>query len=266
MRCPAPLWSPRSAGGTGLQHAVALYEAWPVPTPVRGEGGRGGEEEGHSLMSVRKEGDTREVVVDLDDWADLADRKIKEAQAAGHFDNLPGFGKPLQLYENPLEGEWALAHRILRNANISPPWIELQQQVQRRSDALRAQTGAGRTAVARPAPTAADTALLGTCARHQATPRGQRRGADTLPARGGGIGPPADLLQRGASAASLPATKAAPHTKACRRDLRQGLPAARRFAVTPARLGSYAPYSLSDHRSWMVHLRHKRRHRWAGAL
>ena len=89
-------------------------------------------------MSVRKEGDTREVVVDLDDWADLADRKIKEAQAAGHFDDLPGLGKPLQLYDNPLEGEWALAHRILRNANISPPWIELQQQVQRRSDALRA--------------------------------------------------------------------------------------------------------------------------------
>ena len=78
------------------------------------------------------------MVVDLDDWADLADRKIKEAQAAGHFDDLPGLGKPLQLYDNPLEGEWALAHRILRNANISPPWIELQQQVQRRSDTLRA--------------------------------------------------------------------------------------------------------------------------------
>ena len=63
-------------------------------------------------MSVRKEGDTREVVVDLDDWADLAERKIKEAQAAGHFDNLPGLGKPLQLDDNPHEGEWALAHRI----------------------------------------------------------------------------------------------------------------------------------------------------------
>ena len=89
-------------------------------------------------MSVRKEGDTREMVVDLDDWADLADRKIKEAQAAGHFNDLPGLGKPLQLYDNPLEGEWALAHRILRNANISPPWIALQQQVQRRGDDLRA--------------------------------------------------------------------------------------------------------------------------------
>ena len=91
-----------------------------------------------AAMSVRKEGDGHEVVVDLDDWADLADRKIKEAQAAGHFDNLPGLGRPLQLYENPLEGEWALAHRIMRNADISPPWIGLQQQVQRRSDALRA--------------------------------------------------------------------------------------------------------------------------------
>ena len=89
-------------------------------------------------MSVRKEGDTREVVVDLDDWAGLAERKIKEAQAAGHFDKLPGLGQPLQLDDNPHEGEWALAHRILRNANISPPWIEIQQQVQRRSDDLRA--------------------------------------------------------------------------------------------------------------------------------
>ncbi len=88
-------------------------------------------------MSVRKEGDAREVVVDLDDWADLAERKIKEAQAAGYFDNLPGLGQPLQLDDNPHEGEWALAHRILRNANISPPWIALQQQVQRRGDTLR---------------------------------------------------------------------------------------------------------------------------------
>lgn len=88
-------------------------------------------------MSVRKEGDEREVVINLDEWADLTDRKIKEAQVAGHFDNLPGFGKPLQLYENPLEGEWALAHRILRNANASPPWIELQQQLQTHGDTLR---------------------------------------------------------------------------------------------------------------------------------
>ena len=89
-------------------------------------------------MSVRKEGDKHEVVVDLDAWADLAERKIKEAQAAGHFDKLPGLGQPLQLDDNPHEGEWALAHRILRNANISPPWIALQQQVQRHRDALRA--------------------------------------------------------------------------------------------------------------------------------
>ena len=189
-------------------------------------------------MSVRKEGDTREVVVDLDDWADLADRKIKEAQAAGHFDDLPGLGKPLQLYDNPLEGEWALAHRILRNANISPPWIELQQAGPAPPRRPPRQAGGGRTAATRPAPTAADAALLGTCACHQATPHGQRRGASTLPARGGGAGPPAGRLQCGASPAPLLAPKGAPHATARRRDLRQGLPTARRLAVTLASRGA----------------------------
>ena len=88
-------------------------------------------------MSVHKENGEREVLVGLDDWENLADRKIREAQITGHFDGLPGFGTPLHLSGNPLEGEWALAHRVLRNANARPRWIDLQQQVQSCSDSLR---------------------------------------------------------------------------------------------------------------------------------
>ena len=49
----------------------------------------------------------------------IAERRIDEAVARGEFDNLPGAGQPLDLYEDPLvPPEARMARRILRNAEI----------------------------------------------------------------------------------------------------------------------------------------------------
>lgn len=57
-------------------------------------------------------------------WESLTERLIREAQERGDFDDLPGHGRPLQLDDDPREGEMGLAYHLLRNARVAPPWIE----------------------------------------------------------------------------------------------------------------------------------------------
>ena len=52
----------------------------------------------------------------------FADRRIIDAEKDGAFDNLPGAGKPLDLYEDPLIPEdLRMAYRILKNSGYVPP-------------------------------------------------------------------------------------------------------------------------------------------------
>jgi hypothetical protein len=59
----------------------------------------------------------------------LIDRKIREAQEAGAFDNLPFQGEPLPLVDDSAAGDWALAYRMLKGARFAPPWIETDKEV-----------------------------------------------------------------------------------------------------------------------------------------
>jgi DnaJ homolog subfamily C member 28 len=55
---------------------------------------------------------------------------ISRAIQDGHFDNLPGKGKPLKLDDNPHEDPaWRLANRILKNGGFSLPWIESLREI-----------------------------------------------------------------------------------------------------------------------------------------
>ncbi len=77
-------------------------------------------------------------------WETLTERLIREAQEAGHFDDLPGHGRPLELDDDALAGEMALAHHVLRNAGAVPPWIEADKEVRAlsaRIEELMAQAG-----------------------------------------------------------------------------------------------------------------------------
>jgi DnaJ family protein C protein 28 len=66
---------------------------------------------------------------------------ISRAMQEGHFDNLPGKGKPLKLDENPHEDPaWRVANRILKNGGFSLPWIEslreIETELEKARDAL----------------------------------------------------------------------------------------------------------------------------------
>ncbi len=59
----------------------------------------------------------------------LIDRQLREAAESGAFDDLPFRGERLPLADDSAAGDWALAHRMLRNANMAPPWIETDKEV-----------------------------------------------------------------------------------------------------------------------------------------
>lgn len=63
-------------------------------------------------------------------WESAVERIIREAMEEGEFDDLEGKGLPLDLSENPFEDpEMRMAHRLLRNNRVVPPWIEERKEV-----------------------------------------------------------------------------------------------------------------------------------------
>ena len=66
----------------------------------------------------------------------LIERQIREAMEEGAFDHLPHQGERLPLEDDSAAGEWALAHRMLRNAGAAPPWIESDKAVRALLDEL----------------------------------------------------------------------------------------------------------------------------------
>lgn len=67
----------------------------------------------------------------------IVERKIKEAEAKGLFNNLPGQGKPLNLDDDSnVPEDLKLAYKILKNANCLPPELELRKEIRRMEDML----------------------------------------------------------------------------------------------------------------------------------
>jgi hypothetical protein len=52
----------------------------------------------------------------------IAEERIREAQQAGAFDNLPGKGKPLELEDlSWVPEELRIGYLVLKNAHVLPP-------------------------------------------------------------------------------------------------------------------------------------------------
>ena len=68
-----------------------------------------------------------------------AHRQLDEAAASGLFERTSGRGKPLDLtLDNPnVPADLRLAFRVMRDANVSPPWIALAREVEQALNALR---------------------------------------------------------------------------------------------------------------------------------
>lgn len=61
---------------------------------------------------------------------ELVEEQIRKAREKGEFDNLEGYGKPLDLSENPYEPpEMRMVMRILKNNDFTPHWIQLGKDI-----------------------------------------------------------------------------------------------------------------------------------------
>jgi DnaJ homologue, subfamily C, member 28, conserved domain len=68
----------------------------------------------------------------------VAEERIREAQQAGAFDNLPGKGKPLQLEDlSWVPEDLRIGYHVLKNAHVLPPEAELRKDIHVIEDLLK---------------------------------------------------------------------------------------------------------------------------------
>jgi hypothetical protein len=72
----------------------------------------------------------------LPHWESAIDKQIREAQERGDFDHLPGQGRPLPV--ESWDGDWALAHHVLRQAGETLHWISLGRDIEAAQSRLQA--------------------------------------------------------------------------------------------------------------------------------
>ncbi len=64
-------------------------------------------------------------------FAQIAEKKIKEAMDRGEFDNLPGHGRPLAIEDDShIPPQFRLAYRILKNAGYTHPEVEERKEIE----------------------------------------------------------------------------------------------------------------------------------------
>ena len=67
----------------------------------------------------------------------IVERKIKEAQKDGAFDDLPGSGRPLDVEDDSnVPEDLRLVYKILKNADCLPPEIQLRREIRQMEDML----------------------------------------------------------------------------------------------------------------------------------
>ncbi|MEU1669658.1 DUF1992 domain-containing protein [Streptomyces sparsogenes] len=82
--------------------------------------------------------------ISFETWAD---RQIREAEARGDFDDLPGRGKPLRGLDKPYDPMWWVKEKMAREGlSFLPPALVLRKEAE---DALTAARTAGSEAEAR---------------------------------------------------------------------------------------------------------------------
>lgn len=67
------------------------------------------------------------------------ERRIREAQAAGAFDNLPGRGQPIPGIDDPLDENWWIRQKLRdEGVNVLPPVLEARLDRERTLEKLSA--------------------------------------------------------------------------------------------------------------------------------
>lgn len=71
-----------------------------------------------------------------DAYQHYIEEQIRDAQERGVFNNLPGFGKPLKLDDNPYAGDKALGYSLLKSNGYAPAEIELIKEIRTERERL----------------------------------------------------------------------------------------------------------------------------------
>ncbi|HXY34921.1 MAG TPA: DUF1992 domain-containing protein, partial [Planctomycetaceae bacterium] len=67
-----------------------------------------------------------------------AERRIREAQAEGQFDSLPGFGKPIPNLDGPDDENWWIKSKLRQEGLvILPPILEARRDIERTLEAVQ---------------------------------------------------------------------------------------------------------------------------------
>jgi len=65
------------------------------------------------------------------------EKRIKEAQRNGEFDDLPGHGEPMEYKEDRhIPEDLRLAYKILKNADCLPPEVAEKKEIRQMEDML----------------------------------------------------------------------------------------------------------------------------------
>jgi len=70
-------------------------------------------------------------------WDSFIERRIREAQAAGEFDNLPGRGQPIPGIDDPLDENWWIKRKLRdEGVNVLPPTLAARLDRERTLESL----------------------------------------------------------------------------------------------------------------------------------
>lgn len=77
----------------------------------------------------------------LNGFDKIVEERIKRALYKGDFDNLPNQGKPLDFSdENRIPEDLRLAYKILKNADFTPPELEMRKKIVQTEELLEGVT------------------------------------------------------------------------------------------------------------------------------
>jgi len=67
----------------------------------------------------------------------IVEKKIKEAQERGDFEDLPGRGEPIHVEDDRhIPEDLRLVYKILKNADCIPPELQLRKEIRQMEDML----------------------------------------------------------------------------------------------------------------------------------
>jgi hypothetical protein len=70
-------------------------------------------------------------------WESFAEHCIREAEAAGMFENLPGFGRPIAGIDEPWdENSWLKCKLREEGLSVVPPVLEARRAIERTREAI----------------------------------------------------------------------------------------------------------------------------------